>query len=53
VVLRTAVLAATDIVLVAGATRTRLWLRTSGGVQASIGADEIRALGTQLLDGLR
>ena len=37
--------------LVAGAT-TRSWLRTSGGVQATIGADEIRALGRQLLDGL-
>jgi len=45
VVLRTAVLGATDIVLAVGATRTRSWLRTSGGVQATVGADEIRALG--------
>ena len=36
---------------VCGATRTRSW-RTSGGVQATVGADEIRALGRQLLDGL-
>lgn len=43
---------ATDTVLVAGATRTRSWLRTSGGVQAAVGAGEIRALGQQLLDGL-
>jgi len=27
-------------------------LRTSGGVQATVGAEEIRALGQQLLDGL-
>jgi hypothetical protein len=52
VALRTAVLRATDIVLVTGATRTRSWLRTSGGVQATVGAGEIRALGQQLLDGL-
>ena len=51
-VLTTAVRQAADVVLVAGATRTRSWLRTSGGVQATIGADEIRALGRQLLDGL-
>lgn len=36
---------------VCGATRTRSWLRTSGGVQATAGADAIRALGRQLLDG--
>lgn len=35
-----------------GATRTRSWLRTSGGVQATVGVDEIRALGQQLFDGL-
>lgn len=50
--LTTAVRQATDVVLVAGATRTRSWLRTSGGVQATVGADEIRVLGRQLLDGL-
>ena len=50
-VLTTAVRQAADVVLVTGATRTRSWLRTSGGVQATIGADEIRALGRQLLDG--
>ena len=47
-----AVRQATDTVLVTGATRTRSWLRTSGGVQATVGADEIRALGQQLYDGL-
>ena len=46
-------LQATDIVLVAGATPTRPWLRTSGGVQATVGADEIRALGQELPEGLR
>lgn len=51
--LSAAVLLATDTVLVSGATRTRSWLRTSGGVQATVGAEEIRALGQQLLDGLR
>jgi predicted nucleotidyltransferase len=51
--LTAAVLQAAETVLVAGATRTRAWLRTSGGVQATIGADEIRSLGQQLLDGLR
>jgi predicted nucleotidyltransferase len=51
--LSAAVLLATDTVLVTGATRTRSWLRTSGGVQATVGAEEIRALGQQLLDGLR
>lgn len=50
--LRTAVQQAADTVLVAGAVRTRSWLRTSGGVQATVGADEIRALGQQLLEGL-
>jgi hypothetical protein len=38
--LSAAVLLATDTVLVAGATRTRSWLRTSGGVQATVGAEE-------------
>ena len=47
-----AVLQAADTVLVAGVTRTRSWLRTSGGVQAIFGADEIRAFGQQLLEGL-
>ena len=51
-VLAAAELQAADTVLVAGATRTRPWLRTSGGVQATVGADEIRALGQQLLVGL-
>ena len=51
-VLAAAVLQATDTVLVAGATRTRSWLRTSGGVQATVGADEIPALGQQLFEGL-
>jgi pyruvate/2-oxoacid:ferredoxin oxidoreductase beta subunit len=51
--LTVAVRQATDVVLVAGATRTRSWLRASDGVQATIGADEIRALGRQLQDGLR
>jgi hypothetical protein len=51
-VLAAAARQATDTVLVAGATRTRAWLRTSGGVQATVGADEIRALGQQLLEGL-
>ena len=47
-----AVRQAADTVLVAGATRTRSWLRTSGGVQETVGADEIRALCRQLLEGL-
>jgi hypothetical protein len=50
--LAAAVALATDTVLVGGATRTRSWLRTSGGVQATVGAQEIRAVGQQLLDGL-
>jgi len=49
---RASVEQATDTVLVAGAVRTRSWLRTSGGIQATVGADEIRALGQRLLDGL-
>ncbi len=51
--LTAAVLQAAETVLVAGATRTRAWLRTSGGVHATIGPEEIRTLGQQLLDGLR
>ena len=47
-----AVLQPADTVLVAGATPTRSWLRTSGGGQATVGAEEIRALGQQLLEGL-
>lgn len=50
--LRAAVQQAADTVLVTGAVRTRSWLRTSGGVQATVGADEIRTLGQRLLDGL-
>ena len=51
-VLAAAELQAADTVLVAGATRTRPWLRTIGGVQATVGVDEIRALGQQQLEGL-
>lgn len=49
---RVAVEQATDAVLVTGAVRTRSWLRTSGGIPTTVGADEIRALGLRLLDGL-
>ena len=51
-VLAAAELQAADTVLVAGVTRTRSWMRTSGGAQATVGADGIRALGQQLLEGL-
>ena len=50
--LRLAVQAAARRVLVDGAARTRSWLRTAGGVQAGVSAEEINRLGQELVEGL-
>lgn len=50
--LRQAVVEAARTVLVDGAPRTRSWLRTSGGIPATISVEEIRNLGQQLCDGI-
>ena len=51
--LRLAVRAAAQRVLVDGASRTRAWLRTAGGAQAGVSAEEISRLGQDLVEGLR
>lgn len=48
-----AVHTAAQRVLVDGAARTRAWLRTAGGAQAGVSAEEIHRLGRELLKGLR
>lgn len=50
--LRLAVHAAAHRVLVDDAARTRAWLRTAGGAQAGVSADEINRLGQELVEGL-
>jgi hypothetical protein len=47
--LRREVATATQRILVDGATRTRGWLRSSGGLPATVTADELEFLGRQLL----
>lgn len=51
--LRLAVYSAAQRVLVDGAARTRAWLRTGGGAQAGVSADEIARLGRELSEELR
>lgn len=51
-VLREAVAFAVDTVLLAGADRTRSWLRGLGGAAASVSAEELRVLGEGLVEQL-
>jgi hypothetical protein len=50
--LRREVATATQRILVDGATRTRGWLRSSGGLPATVTVDELEFLGRQLLTGI-
>lgn len=50
--LRLAVHAAAQRVLVDGAARARAWLRTAGGAQTGVSAEEFARLGRELLEGL-